>query len=105
MEICRIKAEEKNVGFVYENHGNLPMGIETDDKRLRQVLINLLSNAIKFTEEGQVTFTVDINDSNIDSDGNYKSICFSVVDTGVGISEENINKIFSPFEQVVVLYK
>ena len=100
VEICRIKAEEKNVHFVYEHHGDLPMGVEADDKRLRQVLINLLSNAIKFTEEGQVTFTVDVQASTNDSGNDLKTICFSVEDSGVGISEENIAKIFSPFEQV-----
>lgn len=100
VEICRIKAEEKKVHFVYEHHGDLPMGVEADDKRLRQVLINLLSNAIKFTEEGQVTFTVDVKASTSDSGNCQKSICFSVEDSGVGISEENIAKIFSPFEQV-----
>lgn len=100
VEICRIKAEEKKVHFVYEHHGDLPMGVEADDKRLRQVLINLLSNAIKFTEEGEVTFTVDVKASTNDSGNDLKSICFSVEDSGVGISEENIAKIFSPFEQV-----
>jgi signal transduction histidine kinase/FixJ family two-component response regulator len=100
VEICRIKAEEKNVRFVYEHDGELPMGIEADEKRLRQVLINLLSNAIKFTEEGQVTFIVKVRQSTIDSNNNSKSICFSVQDSGIGISEEDVSKIFSPFEQV-----
>jgi signal transduction histidine kinase/FixJ family two-component response regulator len=100
VEICRIKAEEKNIRFVYEQDGELPMGIEADEKRLRQVLINLLSNGIKFTEDGQVTFLVKAQSSTTNSANNLKLISFAVEDSGVGISEEDLDKIFSPFEQV-----
>jgi signal transduction histidine kinase/FixJ family two-component response regulator len=100
VEICRIKAEEKNIRFVYDREGEFPTGIEADEKRLRQVLINLLSNAIKFTEEGEVTLLVKTQSSSESSVNNSKLISFSVTDSGVGISEENLDKIFSPFEQV-----
>ena len=53
-----MRAEQKNVCFAYEKVGNLPLGIEIDEKRLRQVLLNLLGNAIKFTDKGQVTLRV-----------------------------------------------
>jgi signal transduction histidine kinase len=55
-EICRIKAEQKGIDFIYEGDKNLPAAISADEKRLRQVLINLLGNAIKFTDQGQVKF-------------------------------------------------
>jgi signal transduction histidine kinase/CheY-like chemotaxis protein len=100
VEICRIKAEEKNIRFIYDREGEFPTGIEADEKRLRQVLINLLSNAIKFTEEGEVTLFVKAQSSTTTSADNSKLISFSVIDSGVGISEENLDKIFSPFEQV-----
>ena len=101
VEICRIKAEQKGVDFVYQSEHNLPLGVRTDEKLFRQVLINLLSNAIKFTERGKVTFTVKNKAQSLGSE-NLKThrIFFQVEDSGVGISSEDIAKIFLPFEQV-----
>ena len=60
VEICRIKAQQKGISFIYQPSSYLPAGIVADEKRLRQVLINLLSNAIKFTDHGGVTFKVEV---------------------------------------------
>ncbi|BAY29640.1 integral membrane sensor hybrid histidine kinase [Nostoc carneum NIES-2107] len=101
-EICRIKAEQKGLTFIYQPDTQLPTGIYIDEKRLRQVLINLLGNAIKFTEKGNVTFTVKI--LQIQSISSQEPVIyqirFQVEDTGVGISSEQIEQIFLPFEQV-----
>ncbi len=98
VEICRIRAEQKSITFHYLPSSALPQGIQADEKRLRQVLINLLSNAIKFTDQGSVTFKVDrVDDPN---DAALQQLCFSVVDTGVGMSADQVDKIFLPFEQV-----
>lgn len=102
VEICRIKAEYKGIDFIYEADRSLPIGVQTDEKLLRQVLINLLSNAIKFTDRGEVTFTVTtqkLEKVQFDSPS-YHRIRFQVQDSGIGISEEDIKKIFLPFEQV-----
>ncbi len=102
-EICRIKAEQKGVDFIYQCEGKLPLGIQADEKRLRQVLINLLSNAIKFTDQGQVTFLVKSQKLNnvVHSDGTtIYSFRFEVADTGIGIDQDHVEKIFMPFEQV-----
>jgi signal transduction histidine kinase/ActR/RegA family two-component response regulator len=106
-EICRIKAEEKGITFIYKPDDFLPTGIKSDEKRLRQVLINLLSNAIKFTEKGSVTFLVKNQKlEGIETiDGITHRICFQVEDTGVGINKENLEKIFLPFEQVGAVQK
>ncbi|BAY08771.1 ATP-binding protein [Calothrix sp. NIES-2098] len=95
-EVCRIKAEQKEIGFTYQALTPLPTAIHADEKRLRQVLINLLSNAIKFTEQGGVTFKV----SAIAPQPPIYLIRFQVEDTGVGMTPEQLQKIFLPFEQV-----
>jgi signal transduction histidine kinase/CheY-like chemotaxis protein len=102
VEICRIKAEQKRIDFIYQPDGLLPNGIKADEKRLRQILMNLLSNAIKFTEKGSVTFLVknQIAKETLSDKKIIHRICFQVEDTGVGISQEDLEKIFSPFEQV-----
>ncbi|MEH2462838.1 ATP-binding protein [Nostoc sp.] len=100
-EMCRIKAEQKVIAFHVELDPDLPTGIHADEKRLRQVLINLLGNAIKFTHQGSVTFKVQVigQESNANGQTNYK-IRFQVIDTGTGITPEQAEKIFQPFEQV-----
>jgi signal transduction histidine kinase len=60
VEICRIRADQKGIDFVYYPESNLPEGIESDEKRLRQVLLNLLGNAIKFTDARSVTLKVEV---------------------------------------------
>jgi signal transduction histidine kinase/CheY-like chemotaxis protein len=96
-EICRIRAEQKDVAFIYESNADLPMGVRADEKRLRQVLINLLGNAIKFTDRGSVAFLVERADSDSSDRPNIR---FSIKDTGVGMAADQLEKIFLPFEQV-----
>jgi signal transduction histidine kinase/CheY-like chemotaxis protein len=102
-EMCRIKAEQKGIEFIYQCDGRLPIGIQADEKRLRQVLINLLSNAIKFTEKGRVVFSVKSQAlENVVHPQGKTIYClrFQVEDTGIGIDSEHLEKIFLPFEQV-----
>jgi signal transduction histidine kinase/CheY-like chemotaxis protein len=99
IEICRIKADQKLIDFNYKPDVRLPLGIHADEKRLRQVLINLLGNAIKFTDNGKVTFKVNVISQEKQQMTNYK-IRFQVEDTGIGMTEEQIENIFLPFKQV-----
>lgn len=92
--MMRMSAQEKNLLFIYQPK-DIPDYIQVDEKRLRQVLLNLLTNAIKFTYKGSVILQVFAK--NIE---NKKEITFSVQDTGIGISQDKIKKIFLPFEQV-----
>jgi signal transduction histidine kinase len=94
--LMRMRAEEKDVLFVYEPDEALSVGILVDQKRLRQVLLNLLGNAIKFTPQGQVTFRISLLSQNHAS----CRLRFEVIDTGVGISRQELEQIFLPFEQV-----
>ncbi|MBF2004350.1 MAG: response regulator [Chlorogloeopsis fritschii C42_A2020_084] len=96
-EICRIRAEQKGIAFVYQPDADLPTGVRGDEKRLRQVIINLLGNAIKFTEQGSVTFKVGTIEK---SPQNSYKIRLQIQDTGVGMKPEELEKIFMPFEQV-----
>jgi signal transduction histidine kinase/DNA-binding NarL/FixJ family response regulator len=99
-EICRIRAEQKGIEFIYES-ADLPMGVRADEKRLRQVLINLLGNAIKFTDQGSVTFLVEVIKVSATSEvSDQVTARFSIKDTGVGMSPEQLETIFLPFEQV-----
>ncbi|MBD2204150.1 response regulator [Calothrix sp. FACHB-1219] len=97
VEICRIRAEQKDIEFSYEAVNKLPQFIHTDEKRLRQVLINLLGNAIKFTDRGSVLLRISVINESIQ--GKY-CLRFEVTDTGVGMTPEQLDKIFIPFEQV-----
>ncbi|MBD2124718.1 response regulator [Trichocoleus sp. FACHB-262] len=109
VEMCRIKAEQKEIHFTYEVLNRLPKAVFADEKRLRQVLINLLGNAIKFTDKGGVTFKVGVVVESPQSDRQASAtttnssaikIRFQVEDTGVGMTSEQVEKIFMPFEQV-----
>ncbi|MGK7922806.1 MAG: ATP-binding protein, partial [Trichodesmium sp.] len=94
--IIKMRALEKDILFKYELDSHLPTGIQADEKRLRQVLLNLLGNAVKFTDNGQVTFNVN----QIETETNQATIQFEIIDTGVGMTAQNLEKIFQPFEQV-----
>ncbi len=107
IDVLRVRAERKDIGFVYQPVPDLPVAVRGDEVRLRQVLINLLSNAIKFTEEGSVTLRVqnlEFGFRNTDSQPTPQSaICnlkFEIEDTGVGISPAELKQIFQPFTQV-----
>ncbi len=96
VEMCKIKAEQKGIQFIYQPSSRLPAGVKTDEKRLRQVLINLLGNAIKFTDSGSVTLRVDV----LAQSEAQVSLLFQAIDTGIGIATEDISQLFEAFEQI-----
>ena len=93
----RVKAESKGLWFKFDLAANLPQYIISDDRKLRQLLINLLSNAVKFTQSGGVTLTAFTHLLN--SSDNKIKLCFSVTDTGKGIAETELDRLFDPFVQ------
>ncbi|QLE59344.1 CHASE2 domain-containing protein [Nostoc sp. TCL26-01] len=99
-EICSIRAEQKGIGFNVLIGDSLPVVIQVDEKRLRQVLINLLGNAIKFTDNGSVTFKVDVLETENNPQSLISKIRFQIEDTGIGMSADQLEKIFLAFEQV-----
>lgn len=95
LSIFKVKANEKNLLLVCDFDPNLNLRRVGDPTRLRQVIINLVGNAFKFTEKGQVVLEVKPAGPN-----NENKVLFSIKDTGIGISEEGLSKLFSSFSQV-----
>jgi signal transduction histidine kinase/CheY-like chemotaxis protein/HPt (histidine-containing phosphotransfer) domain-containing protein len=91
-ELINPRAAEKGLNFKAVYNFPLPKTIKTDPTRLRQVLLNLLSNAVKFTNEGDVQVIVDYV-------AEHKQMRFSVIDSGIGMSEQEMCRLFKPFTQ------
>jgi CheY-like chemotaxis protein len=89
--------EEKRLGFTISTGPEVPADVVTDKQRLRQILYNLLSNAVKFTERGRVELRIETVAAQFPDIGSR--IVFSVTDTGIGISPDNLSSIFSAFQQ------
>ncbi|MEM8829702.1 MAG: ATP-binding protein, partial [Cyanobacteria bacterium P01_G01_bin.19] len=92
-EMLDLKAKAKNLDFVIQHSNKFPQYIQTDEQKLRQVLINLLANAVKFTSEGQITLRIYYNSQKAHQIG------FEVEDMGDGIAPEEIEGLFAPFYQ------
>jgi PAS domain S-box-containing protein len=93
----RVRALERGTALTAEYPTRLPKAVMTDCARLRQILVNLVGNAVKFSEKG----TVRIRTSFVqDWRGHEAAVRFEIIDTGIGISEENMSRLFQPFVQV-----
>ncbi|CAN7570930.1 ATP-binding protein [Phenylobacterium sp. LjRoot225] len=91
VDMFRLQAANKGLAFHHAWPDNLPAYIYGDEKRLRQILINLLSNAIKYTDAGGASLTVRWSGQTAE---------FIVADTGQGIDEGDLERIFEPFERL-----
>src|SRR6185436_13110245 len=92
LDLTAGRAVEKGLDMAYIIDDDVPAGIKSDVTRLRQILINLLSNAVKFTEKGEVVLTV--------KKGKAKNeLVFAVRDTGIGLSNEGMERLFQSFTQ------
>ncbi|HLA84420.1 MAG TPA: PAS domain S-box protein [Thermoguttaceae bacterium] len=94
--LMRVRAEAKNLRLATEFVGSIPDTIQCDSNRLRQILINLVGNAIKFTETGGVRLVTRLVQENPKS----AFLQIDVIDTGIGIPEDQVGKLFEPFSQV-----
>jgi PAS domain S-box-containing protein len=95
-DMLQLKASAKGLSFLIIVAPDLPRYVQTDEGKLRQVLLNLLDNAIKFTDQGQVTLRVRLVE---------KRLFLEVEDTGNGIASEELAHLFKPFTQTSVGYK
>lgn len=103
-EMLNIKATAKNIGFNFLAKSELPNSVFSDRSKIRQTLINLIGNAIKFTDKGSVTLSVDVDPIGKPEIVNGESrrrlkVTFEIKDTGKGISEEDLPKLFEKYSQ------
>lgn len=90
-ELFRIRAHQNGLEFYYQARSPLPPFVEADEKRLRQVLMNLLGNAVKFTKKGEIR---------LEAAYRHGILEVAIIDTGVGIPEQQLSHIFQPFHQL-----
>jgi len=90
VDMFRLQAASRGIEFRYQRPPHLPAQVYTDQKRLRQILINLLSNAIKYTERGHASLVVRYRNQVAE---------FEISDTGIGIAEAELERVFQPFER------
>jgi CheY-like chemotaxis protein/anti-sigma regulatory factor (Ser/Thr protein kinase) len=93
--LMRVRANGKELMLKAEFVGPIPETITTDPTRLRQILINLVGNAVKFTEVGEIRIVTSL----VENTGRDPKLQVQVIDTGIGITEEQMAKLFSPFSQ------
>lgn len=98
--LFRVLAEKKGLDFEVSFEGSIPEQVIADKTRLLQVLTNLIGNAVKFTEKGTIRLSV----KKVKDIGDKAKLMFSITDTGIGIKEEEIPKLFLYFSQLDSTY-
>ena len=93
--LMRLRAKQKGLDFEVTFSGAVPASVHSDAVRLRQIVVNLVGNAIKFTERGSVRVFVRCSGA----EGPFAMLVVQVVDTGIGLSPEQISSLFQPFSQ------
>jgi signal transduction histidine kinase/DNA-binding response OmpR family regulator len=100
VDMLSIQAHKKNIELICNIDPLLPITLNGDANRLKQVVINLLGNALKFTKAGEILISVyGENGAYKKNNGTYIDLVFSVKDTGIGIAREQLQKIFESFTQ------
>jgi signal transduction histidine kinase/CheY-like chemotaxis protein len=100
-EMFLLRAKSKGLNLIFERDPDVPRHIRTDVGKLRQILMNLLGNGVKFTQKGHVVLRVWVASPNGGSNGQVR-LGFEVRDTGPGISPEDLEVVFAPFEQTAI---
>ncbi|MBB3208126.1 two-component system CheB/CheR fusion protein [Rhodopirellula rubra] len=93
-ELMRHRSESSGVPLVFEFEGSVPLRLRSDRSRVEQILVNLIGNALKFTPDGNVRVVTCMDDDE------PETLCFRVIDTGIGISNANLDRLFQTFTQV-----
>jgi signal transduction histidine kinase/ActR/RegA family two-component response regulator len=93
--LMQVRVMESKVSLHVRSQDPIPERIRTDPTRLRQILLNLVGNAVKFTEKGQVQIVTQC----VDLESHDARIEFDVIDSGIGMTSEQVNAVFQPFRQ------
>jgi len=93
--LTAVKTDARRVELVFRLTGNVPARLIGDPLRLGQVLINLTGNAVKFTERGEIVVAVEV----LERDADTVKLHFSVTDTGIGMDEKQLSRLFQSFSQ------
>ena len=104
-DVCNligIRAKARDLDFRVDVEDCLPDCLYGDAVRVRQIMLNLLNNAVKYTERGSVTLSVYTDAEAVFRTGEAINLIISVKDTGIGIREEDLNKLFHKFERIGV---
>ena len=96
VNLIAVKAEDKHLELRFNIDKTLPVKLIGDEIRIKQCVTNILTNAVKYTEKGSVTLNVSYRKI----DDNSIFLRFQVIDTGIGIKEEDLSKLYSPFERI-----
>ena len=94
-DIVREVAESKNLELFIHYPSDIPLSLKGDAMRLNQVLINLVGNAVKFTEAGEVSVLIEL----VSQNDEQLELQFSINDTGIGMNQSGVKKLFQPFTQ------
>ncbi|MBN2009010.1 response regulator [candidate division KSB1 bacterium] len=94
-----IQAQSKRVDIFHHIEPDVPLNLQGDPGRLRQIIFNLLANAIKFTENGEIAVHVACDETDTQTNEDYMQLHFSISDTGIGIPENKLKTIFESFRQ------
>ena len=95
LDLISTRVAEKNLDVAYLFEGDVPVAVDGDVTRLRQILLNLLANAVKFTEAGEVVVIVTAKPAA----ASLFELSFTVRDTGIGLTEEGMSRLFQSFSQ------
>ena len=95
-DLFAMKFKEKGLELIYFFENNIPVFLQGDPGRLRQIIINLVGNAMKFTSKGEVVIHI----AAINTTPHQTMLKFKVIDTGIGIPKERLNRLFKSFSQV-----
>ncbi|MBQ9384698.1 MAG: response regulator [Ruminiclostridium sp.] len=98
VNMIQTRADDKGLVLVLDFNKDMPKLLHGDEVRIKQVITNILTNAVKYTEKGSVTFGITYE--KIEDEPDAVLLKFSVKDTGIGIKEEDMKKLFSEFERI-----
>lgn len=93
--LMRVRAEAKGLPLSAEHAGEIPETIASDPTRLRQILLNLVGNAIKFSDHGEIRIRTQL----VSTLGSEPALRFDVIDQGIGLTNEQVARLFQPFTQ------